>query len=196
MKEISTTEKTMTVRQVALVLTVSKDTVLNCIKRIMPNKLQRGKKTELNEAEVSLVSKELKHNSYSMAKQTVETVSIVKNVTTEREENETIANAMLILKRRSDEYKHRAEIAENKNTELLIQLGESKYYITVKRMEALNKGKCFEWRALKAESIKLNILPKDTFDQNYGSVKAYHVKVWESLYFDGINYPTDLEGEL
>lgn len=31
----------MTVREVAEAMCVSKDTVLNCIKRIMPNKMQR-----------------------------------------------------------------------------------------------------------------------------------------------------------
>ena len=29
---------------------------------------------------------------------------------------------------------------------------------------------------------------KKVFDQNYGEVNAYHISVWESLYFDALNY--------
>lgn len=53
----------MTVREVAEAMGVSKDTVLNCIKRIMPNILQHGKTTYLDEKEVAFISKELKNNT-------------------------------------------------------------------------------------------------------------------------------------
>lgn len=57
------TEKVMTVKEVASALGVSKDTILNCIKRILPNKLEHGKTTFLNEQEVACISKELKNNT-------------------------------------------------------------------------------------------------------------------------------------
>ena len=41
---------------------------------------------------------------------------------------------------------------------------------------------------LKKESEKLGKETKKVFDQNYGEVNAYHISVWESLYFDSINY--------
>lgn len=79
-----TTEKAMTIKEVAEALGVSYDTVNNCIKRIMPNKLKHGKTTYLNEFEVSEISKELKNNSAVLAHQTVEVTSTVKNTTTEK----------------------------------------------------------------------------------------------------------------
>ena len=29
---------------------------------------------------------------------------------------------------------------------------------------------------------------KKVFDANYGEVNSYHFSVWESLYFDSLNY--------
>lgn len=53
----------MTVREVAEAMGVSYDTIKNCIRRIMPNKMQHGKTTYLNEKEVTCISKELKNNT-------------------------------------------------------------------------------------------------------------------------------------
>lgn len=89
-----TTEKTMTIKEVAEALGVSYDTINNCIKRIMPNKLKHGKTTYLNEFEVSEISKELKNNSAVLAHQTVEVTSTVKNTTTDLE---ILNNAMVAL---------------------------------------------------------------------------------------------------
>lgn len=89
------------------------------------------------------------------------------------------------------EMKQRAELAEKASENLRIELDQSKEYITIKRMEKLNPEHHFNWRVLKKESNKLNIPSKDVFDANYGTVKAYHTKVWESLYFDGIEYPAN-----
>lgn len=81
----------MTVREVAEAMGVSKDTVLNCIKRIMPNILQHGKTTFLTETQVSLISKELKSNNTVTDRLTVEVSSTVKNTTTELE---VLSNAL------------------------------------------------------------------------------------------------------
>ena len=71
---------------------------------------------------------------------------------------------------------------------LKIQLDRSKEWYSIKRMEKLNEGQHFDWRVLKAESEKMGVEVKKVFDANYGEVNAYHVSVWESLYFDTLNY--------
>lgn len=64
---------------------VSTDTVKNCIRRIMPEKMQNGKTTFLNEQEVTMISKELKSNTFVSSHQTYEVSSQVKNTTTRLE---------------------------------------------------------------------------------------------------------------
>ena len=71
---------------------------------------------------------------------------------------------------------------------LKIKLDESKDWYSVKRMEKLNPEKKFDWRILKKESEKLGKEIKKVFDANYGEVNSYHFSVWESLYFDSLNY--------
>ena len=89
-----TTEKTMTVREVAEALGVSTDTIKNCIRRIMPNKMANGKTTYLNEVEVATISKELKSNDKVIEQLTYEAGSQVKNTTTDLE---ILNNAMVAL---------------------------------------------------------------------------------------------------
>ena len=62
------------------------------------------------------------------------------------------------------------------------QLDRSKEYCTVKRMSMINHGQPFDWRQLKAASAEMGIPPVDVFDQNYGTVKAYHSEVWLEVY--------------
>lgn len=57
------TGKTMTVKEISNALGVSKDTVLNCIKRTMPELLQPGKTTYLSESELALIKKDLFNNT-------------------------------------------------------------------------------------------------------------------------------------
>ena len=57
------TGKTMTVKEVALAMGVSNDTVKNCIRRVMPNKMQNGKTTYLSESELALIKKDLFNNT-------------------------------------------------------------------------------------------------------------------------------------
>lgn len=84
MNELSL-EKTMTVKEIAQAMGVSTDTVKNCIRRIMPDKMQNGKTTFLNEQEVTMISKELKSNTFVSSHQTYEVSSQVKNTTTRLE---------------------------------------------------------------------------------------------------------------
>lgn len=73
-------------------------------------------------------------------------------------------------------------------TELEVRLDEAKEWYSIKRMEKLNPGKKFLWGLLKRESHRLRKPIKKVFDQNYGEVNAYHFSVWESLYFDTLNF--------
>ncbi len=115
MKEL-TTEKTMTVKEVASAMGVSTDTVKNCIRRIMPNKMQNGKTTFLNEGDVACISKELKSNCKVTEQLTCEAASQVKNATTNLEilENYKKANDDFVelLNRMYEEEKQKREIAE------------------------------------------------------------------------------------
>lgn len=71
---------------------------------------------------------------------------------------------------------------------LQIRLDESKEWYSIKRMEKLNPRKHFRYSLLKSESRKLGYEVKKVFDQNYGEMNAYHRNVWESLYFDPLEY--------
>lgn len=78
--------------------------------------------------------------------------------------------------------------SEEQKQQLQIKLDESMEWFSIKRMEKLNPGKKFKWQVLKYESRKLDIPVKKTFDQNYGEVNVYHKDVWESLYFDTLEF--------
>ena len=75
-----------------------------------------------------------------------------------------------------------ASQAVKKIQKLEIELDQSKHYATVKRMEMLYHGQSFNWRLLKSTANQMDIPPIDVFDANYGTVKAYHVRVWREAY--------------
>ena len=65
---------------------------------------------------------------------------------------------------------------------LKIELDRSKEYFSVKRMTTIHHGQRFDWRLLKSTGVEMGIAPVDVFDQNYGTVKAYHQSVWREAY--------------
>ena len=67
------------------------------------------------------------------------------------------------------------------------ELDKSKEYASVKRMEMLYHGTRFNWRLLKDASTEMGVPSIDVFDQNYGTVKAYHASVWMAAYAVSIN---------
>lgn len=83
--------------------------------------------------------------------------------------------------------KAKQKLLEDK-TELEVKLDEAKEWFSIKRMEKLNFPRKFDWRVLKRESHRLRKPIKKVFDQNYGEVNAYHLSVWESLYYDTLNF--------
>jgi phage regulator Rha-like protein len=80
-----------------------------------------------------------------------------------------------------------ASQAAKKVQTLEIELDRSRQYATIKRMEMLYHGQSFKWRLLKSAAGEMSIPPIDVFDQNYGTVKAYHADVWREAYALSIN---------
>lgn len=76
-----------------------------------------------------------------------------------------------------------ASQAVKKVNKLEIELDLSKEYCTIKRMEMINHGQKFSWRLLKSTQKEMNGKESiDIYDANYGTVKAYHVAVWQEAY--------------
>lgn len=100
----------------------------------------------------------------------------------EIERDLAIATKAEIGNRREATAMNTASQAVKKANALEIELDRSKDYATVKRMEMLHHGVKFDWRKLKATCVDMVIEPLSVFDQNYGTVKAYHRDVWQETY--------------
>ncbi|MBE0434694.1 MAG: Rha family transcriptional regulator [Methylomicrobium sp.] len=75
-----------------------------------------------------------------------------------------------------------ASQATKRVNRLEIESDKSKDYCSIKRAEMLHHGQKFDWRLLKSASAEMDIPPTKVFDQNYGTVNAYHVDVWFETY--------------
>jgi len=62
------------------------------------------------------------------------------------------------------------------------ELDRAQQYASVKRMQDLHSRHDFNWRELKKAAEAMALPSIDVFDQNYGSVKAYHADVWRKVY--------------
>lgn len=58
-----TTEKTMTIKEVAEVFGVSRSLIEKRIRELFPDKMKHGKTTYLNEAETTIISMRIKENT-------------------------------------------------------------------------------------------------------------------------------------
>lgn len=182
---IVTSEKMMNVRAIAEAMGVSRKTVERCIARIFPDKMEHGKKTLLNEAEVACISKELKSNKFVMSHLSEE---LSQNVSKSETYAEIMANLVEAEKKALAFIQKENERLALEKEQLKIQLDESKEWYSIKRMEKLNPEMSFPWKLLKKKSEELGISPKKVFDENYGEVNTYHKDVWENIYYDTINY--------
>lgn len=179
---------------------------------------ENGKQTYWTEAEVTVLIESMKNNSYTVAqtkesnlyrcrtglttvfkteKAMDDFFDAIEDLPQEQYEGALDTMTMMMtrmtnqLKREHEELKKvNARLLEeqSRTSNLLIELNESKEWYSVKRMESLNPGKTFNWRDLKRVSNDMGCEIKEVFDQNYGTVNAYHVSVWEELYFDTLNY--------
>ena len=103
-------EELVTTRELAQMLGVDVSTVtktvsrMNATSEVLP-KFKQGQTPRFNEKQATLIKQEIQKH-HNLATRRIDSVS------TEYEENQTIANAMMILQRRTEELKTRMEIAE------------------------------------------------------------------------------------
>ena len=103
------------------------------------------------------------------------------------ERDHAIATKAEIGTRREATAMNTASQAVKRANALEIELDKSKDYATVKRMQMLYHGASFDWRLLKNTGNAMGVAAIDVFDQNYGTVKAYHASVWREAYALGID---------
>lgn len=104
-------KKAMTTKELAQTLGVDVDTINNTVKRLSFSEVLRkstgGRPTKVyNEEQATLIKQEIQKH-HNLANRQIDAVS------TEYEENQTIANALMILQRRNEELKERMQIAES-----------------------------------------------------------------------------------
>ena len=75
-----------------------------------------------------------------------------------------------------------ASQAVKRANKLEIELDKSKEYCTIKRMKMLTHGQDFSFKLLRDTANEMGINCIEVFDQNYGTVKAYHKSVWLEAY--------------
>lgn len=100
----------------------------------------------------------------------------------EQQRDEAIATKALIGSKREATAMATAAAAKREAHKLEVELDRSKMYASVKRVEREYPGQKINWRVLKRKSEEVGIPSIDVFDQNYGSVKAYHAEVWRKAY--------------
>ena len=108
-------EKVMTTKELADIWGVDKTTITKTVSRLekegevlhhLTNDEYGNKVYSFDEKQATIIKQEIQKH-HNLKNRQIDTVS------TEMEENQTIANAMMILQRRSEEYKKRMEIAES-----------------------------------------------------------------------------------
>lgn len=100
----------------------------------------------------------------------------------EQQRDEAIATKALIGSKREATAMATAAAAKREAHKLEVELDRSKMYASVKRVEREYPGQKINWRVMKRKSEEVGIPSIDVFDQNYGSVKAYHAEVWRKAY--------------
>lgn len=180
----------MTTKELAEKLKVSDETVRINGKALFPKKIvSNGKPILWTEYECKMILERIRLNQQGSKATSKAALEVI---TSDLTPALMIKQAMELMQK-GYELELRRIKAENQKVieernNLLIQLDESKEWYSIKRMEKLNPGMKFDWKVLKSESGRLGVEIKKTFDQNYGEVNTYHISVWESLYFDTLNY--------
>lgn len=189
-KTLKKSEKTMTTKEVAKALGINEYSVIRIAKKCLPNKMfEHGKPAFYSEAEVTIMLDHVKHNNN---RTDLTSTTGCGSLSTSLELDLQLKKAYALSEQTHKEIERILELKlESVTAEkeaLQIELDRSKEWYSIKRMEKLNKGMHFDWRLLKKESQRLGVEVKQVFDANYGNVNAYHSSVWESLFFDTLNY--------
>lgn len=118
-QSVTAKEQFVTTKELAEMLVVGESTVKRAVEELRPVLGGVSKNNQggylYTEKQATLIKQEIQKH-HNLATRQIDTVS------TEMEENQTIANALMILKRRNDELKHRAEVAEG----VVSRIAESK----------------------------------------------------------------------
>lgn len=169
-------EKTMTVKEVAEALGVSKDLITKRLKELFPNKHIEPRKTlHLDEYEVSCISARIKENS-----------SLISIGDDRRQLVKTPLEKQLIIKQAMTFLNETIDNLEKENTQLRIELDQEKAWYSVKRIKSLGYLPDISvhniWRPLKKWCLENNQQIKTITDANYGDVKTYHADAWKGVY--------------
>jgi hypothetical protein len=176
-------KEVMTTKELADFLKTSSKVILENARKCMPKKvIENGKPTYWNKIEVTVLLDYLKNNPQTNSSHLY---LQSKGYETELTPALKIKKALELMQEGYEEELRRLE-AEKQF--LSIKLDEAEDWYSIKRMQKLNPDVNFNWRLMKRESEKLGHEVKKVFDQNYGEVNAYHRDVYESLYFDTLEY--------
>lgn len=156
----------MTTKEVAKALGVDARTITRAAKRYLPNKkIENGKKTFWNEAEVTVLLEKMKSNPTDNPTMTSTQVCLgstalsTQFVVQEKLKvaQQAFADIFSILQGENETLKER-------NANLEIALDESLEFASVKLMEKLNPNRKFDWRVLKRFSTENGIEIKKATD--------------------------------
>lgn len=180
-------------KQLAEKLGTDKKVILANAKKYLPNKVfQHGKTAYWNEAEVTILIEGMKKNTSNQYRSKGSVTAAVTDISTSLTPALKIKKAMELMQEGYEEEMARLKAEKNRviqeRDNLKIELDTSKDWFTIKRMQKLNPDVEFKYSALKKESVKLGYDVKKVFDANYGEVNSYHKAVFESLYFDTLNF--------
>jgi phage anti-repressor protein len=147
---------------------------------------EKGKQARKYFIEVEKNAKNL-HNQLKDLTPAEMTLQVITHLQSQVEEErkakeEAIRTKAMISDKKVAKALNTASQAVKKVNRLEIELDKSKEYRTIKCMEIICKGYKFDWRKLKAESIKQGLAMVEIFDANYGKLKSYHRDVWNVVY--------------
>ena len=178
----------MTIKDVAKQLTVDAKTVQRYAKKYFPEKIQKGKTTLLSKEEVTFLLERMKENN---SRSDLTSTKVVEVMQTSLTPSLRMIEAMKLFEAAANDeierLKAEKEILAQQKETLQVELDKSKQWYSIKRMQKLNPLQYFDWRELKAESLKQGLEIKKVFDVNYGYVNAYNIAVYQSL-FNYLNY--------
>lgn len=178
----------MTVKEIADVFDVHVDTVSKHVRELFPDSVQKGKRTDLSEEQVAILSVHMKSKAHIGRPS-----SITEKLTSENFSEAIIGVALpeaslepeLRLLRAKEEMQaaYEAVIAKLR-TALDVktkELDQAKEWYSVKRV-AIETGTMYPWGPLKDYSIENGYDIHKAFDANYKSCNLYHIDVWYAVY--------------